>query len=182
MIEAAAEHLAANLKQLREARGLTQLQVAGAAETPRATIANLESGASNPTLSVLLRVAAALGVGLDELTAPPRSLARKYAAAELPTQRRGKVTVRKLLPDPLPGLELERLEFGPGAVMSGVPHTAGTREYLTCESGAIELAAAGERWTLAAGDVVVFRGDQKHGYRNVGRKTAVAYSVITMVG
>jgi quercetin dioxygenase-like cupin family protein len=64
--------------------------------------------------------------------------------------------------------------------MSGVPHLPGTREYLTCEVGEIELAAAGERWRLAAGDVVVFRGDQKHGYRNLGRRRAVAYSVIAL--
>ena len=62
--------------------------------------------------------------------------------------------------------------------MAGVPHTPGTREYLTCERGTIELSAGGERWTLAPGDVVVFRGDQRHGYRNRGPTTAVAYSVI----
>ena len=178
----AAAHLAANLKQLRDVRGVTQLQLAKVADVPRATIANLETGAANPTLSVLTRVAASLGVGLDELTAPPRSLARKYVAAELPTQRRGKMLVRKLLPDPLPGLDIERMELQPGAWMAGVPHTAGTREYLTCEHGRIQLAVAGEVWLLDPGDVVVFRGDQKHGYHNKARGVSVAYSVITMVG
>lgn len=32
---------------------------------------------------------------------------------------------------------------------------------------------------MEPGDVVVFRGDQKHGYRNAGPGLAVAYSVIT---
>ena len=62
--------------------------------------------------------------------------------------------------------------------MTGVPHTPGTREYLTCERGAIELAAAGEVWRLEPGDVLVFRGDQKHGYRNPTGETSVAYSVV----
>mgnify|MGYP003694347431 CR=1 FL=1 len=44
----------------------------------------------------------------------------------------------------------------------------GTREYLTCEQGEIQLAVAGEQWRLTAGDVVVFRGDQRHSYRNPG--------------
>jgi quercetin dioxygenase-like cupin family protein len=65
-----------------------------------------------------------------------------------------------------------------GAAMTGVPHTPGTREYLTCERGSVELGAGGERFTLSPGDVVVFRGDQKHGYRNLGSSVAVAYSVI----
>jgi quercetin dioxygenase-like cupin family protein len=64
------------------------------------------------------------------------------------------------------------------ARMAGVPHTPGTREYLTCERGSVELAVAGERYTLAEGDVVTFRGDQRHGYHNPGKVVAVAYSVI----
>jgi quercetin dioxygenase-like cupin family protein len=75
---------------------------------------------------------------------------------------------------------MDRLELEPGGVLVGVPHTAGTREYLTCELGRIELAAAGESWTLAPGDVLVFRGDQKHSYKNPGRLRAVAYSVVVL--
>jgi XRE family transcriptional regulator, regulator of sulfur utilization len=58
-------------------------------------------------------------------------------------------------------------------------HTPGTREYLTCESGRIELVASGERWELAPGDSLVFRGDQRHSYRNLDlRRPAVAISVV----
>lgn len=180
MLAEVASNLAANVKQLREARELTQLQVAKAAQVPRATVANLETGAANPTLSVLLRVASALGVTLDELTAPPRALARLYTASELPLRRRGKVEVRKLVPDPLPGFDIERMEFAPGATLSGMPHTCGAREYLTCESGTLELAAAGKRWSLGPGDVVVFRGDQKHGYRNLSSERTVAYALVVL--
>jgi quercetin dioxygenase-like cupin family protein len=56
----------------------------------------------------------------------------------------------------------------------------GTREYFTCEEGEVVLAVAGEQWTVAAGDVLVFRGDQRHSYRNPGRKTAVGYSVVLL--
>lgn len=180
MADDPAQNLAHNIKQLREARGLTQHQIAKAAELPRPTWANLESGAANPTLFVLMKVAGALQVTLEELVGPPRAMARLYRAAELPQRQRGKVCVRKLLPDPIAGMELERMELPAGASMAGVPHTPGTREYLTCESGELELAAAGERWTLSPGDVVVFRGDQAHGYKNPGRTTAVAYSVVTL--
>jgi quercetin dioxygenase-like cupin family protein len=62
--------------------------------------------------------------------------------------------------------------------MGGVPHGPGTREYLTCERGQVELTVAGAAYRLEPGDVVVFRGDQRHGYRNPGTTAAVAYSVI----
>jgi transcriptional regulator with XRE-family HTH domain len=172
--------LADNVRTLREARGMTQQRIATLAGMPRPTWAHLETGGANPTLSVLMKVAAALQVTVEELIAPPRATARLYRAEDLPVRRRGSIVIRKLLPDPIPGMEIERLELSAGASMAGVPHTAGTREYLTCEVGELELSASGRRWLLAAGDVVVFRGDQKHGYRNPSRRTAVAYSVVAL--
>ena len=173
------DNLADNIKAIREARGLTQQQIATAAGMPRATWQHLETGGANPTLAVLVKVANALQVRLDELLAAPRPPWQRHRrAADLPTRHRGDVAIRKLLPEPLPGLDLERLVLPAGARMAGVPHTPGTREYLTCERGTVELAVAGDRFRLAEGDVVMFRGDQRHGYHNPGNATAIAYSVI----
>jgi transcriptional regulator with XRE-family HTH domain len=173
------DNLANNIRMLREARGMTQQQMSKISSVPRPTWANLESGSANPTVAVLVKVANALQVRVEELLGAPKAAAQFYAAAALPVRKRGKVLVRRLLPESMPGLDLERMELPPGASMAGVPHTPGTREYLTCESGQVELSAAGESWLLNEGDVVVFRGDQKHGYRNPGRARAVAYSVIS---
>jgi transcriptional regulator with XRE-family HTH domain len=175
-----ATHLANNMRQLREAHGLTQQQVAKRAGLPRPTWANLESGGANPTLSVLLKVARALSVSLEELLGPPRPSSKFYPAKSLPVRKRGRVAVRRLLPEGIAGLDIERLELAPGAQMTGVPHTPGTREYLTCERGLVELTESSQSWTLSPGDVVVFRGDQKHGYRNPGGTTAIAYSVVAL--
>ena len=174
----AAANLGRNIQQLREARGLSQQQIAHVAGIPRATWANLESGAANPTLAVRVRAADALQVRLEELIEPPHRAGRLYQAAALPARKRGAVSVRKLLPESIAGLEIERMEFPPGAAMAGIPHTPGTREYLTCERGQIELSTGGSTWTLTPGDVVVFRGDQKHGYRNPGATATIAYSVV----
>jgi len=173
-----AANLAMNLRALRETRGMTQAQMAKVAGVPRPTWAHLESGGGNPTLGVLVKVATALQLRVEELIGPPKTAARLYRADQIATRQRGTVTVRRLLPEPIPGMEIDRLELPPRGQMTGVPHTPGTREYLTCERGTIELAAAGEVWTLKAGDVLVFRGDQKHGYRNPTGETAVAYSVV----
>lgn len=172
------DHLADNIKAIRHARGLSQQQIAKAAGIPRATWTHLESGAANPTLAVLIKVANALQIRVDELLAAPPRSARHLRAADLPVKLKGQVTVRRLLPESLPGLDLERMSLPPGARMAGVPHTPGTREYLTCERGTVELAVSGERYTLAEGDVVTFRGDQRHSYHNPGTALAIAYSVI----
>lgn len=170
--------LAKNIKQLREARGLTQQQMAKLSGLPRATWAHLESGEANPTLAVMHRAAAALQVSIEELISAPRSGCRVYKKENLPMRTPGQAIVRKLLPDAIPGMEMDRIELVPGGRMTGVPHTPGTREYLACETGAITLVASGERWTLGPGDVIVFRGDQRHSYLNPGEKPAIGYSFV----
>lgn len=177
-----ADRLAANIKQLRTTRGLTQQQMSKLSGLPRATWANLESGAANPTLAVLHRVALALQVSIEELISPPRTAVRFHRKDTLVERMRGACSVRKLLPDPIPGMDLDRMSLPPGQRLTGVPHTAGTREYLTCESGLIELVVAGETWRLEPGDVVSFRGDQRHSYFNPGKGPAVGYSVVLLAG
>ncbi|MDQ3032873.1 MAG: helix-turn-helix domain-containing protein [Myxococcota bacterium] len=174
--------LGENVRQLRGARGLTQAQLAKSAGVPRATWANLESGDANPTLHVLSSVSRALGVTMEELLRPPRAACVFHPRESLPTKRRGTIAIRHLLPDPVPGSNIDRMELPPGARMTGVPHTPGTREYLTVERGTIVLAAAGERFTLREGDVVAFRGDQRHSYANPSSvETAIGYSVVILV-
>ena len=175
-----AERLSRNVRELRQARGFTQEQMAKLAGLPRATWSNLESGSGNPTLTVLHAVCTAFQVSLEEIVAEPRANARLYPKGSLPDRTRGVVRVSSLLPDKIPGMQIERLELPVGSRMVGVPHTPGTREYLTCESGELELVASGESFRIGKGDVVVFRGDQKHSYVNIGRKIAVGYSVVML--
>ena len=172
--------LADNLRSLRDARGLTQAQLAKLSGLPRATWAHLESGAANPTLAVLHKVAGALQVTLDELTAAPRTGTALHRRADLPERKRGDATVRKLLPERIPGAEIDRIELPPGGRMIGVPHTPGTREFLACEQGSLALTASGETFTLAEGDVLAFRGDQRHSYANPGEGVAVGWSVVML--
>jgi transcriptional regulator with XRE-family HTH domain len=175
-----AVNLSENVRQLREARGLTQEQASQLSGVPRPTWATLESGSSNPTLAVLVKVASALQVSIEELIGPPRQVGRVFRRDELPARTRTGVHVRRLLPEKLAGLEIERMELPAGGHLRGVPHTPGTREYLTCERGTVVLSAGGETFELAPGDVVVFRGDQKHAYHNPGARDAVAYSVVAL--
>ncbi|TNE84742.1 MAG: XRE family transcriptional regulator [Deltaproteobacteria bacterium] len=179
----ASANLAANLKWMRERRSLSQAQLAKLASVPRSTIANLEGGDANPTLAVLLAMAEALQVRVEELLSPPRARVVKIPASELPARpraRRGTATVKHLLPDPVAGLEIDRLELGPNALVVGIPHRPGTREYLCCERGRVRLTVLGEELVLDPGDVAVFPGDQKHSYANAGETTALTYSVVAL--
>lgn len=175
--------LAENLRQLRAARRLSQARAAQLAEIPRATWATLESGGSNPTLSVMSRAAAALQVSIEELIGPPRGDVRFFPAAAAPQSRRQGAVIRPLLPEHIAGIEISRIELQAAGVLVGVPHTPGTREYLTCEVGKLELLASGKCFTLLPGDALVFRGDQRHSYRNsLPNGPSAAISVVCFGG
>jgi quercetin dioxygenase-like cupin family protein len=107
-----------------------------------------------------------LQVSIEELVGTPRNEIKHIPAADVKQRRRQDACIRPLVPEALSGLEFSRMEIDPGGRMVGVPHTPGTREYLTCERGRIELIVAGDHWLLETGDMLVFRGDQRHSYRN----------------
>src|SRR5438477_450817 len=88
MSERVSSNLGSNIKMLRDMRGLTQNQLAKISGVPRPTWANLETGAANPTLSILLKVAAALQVSIQELLDPPRAVCRLYDADSIPKRMR----------------------------------------------------------------------------------------------
>ena len=56
-----------NVRRLREARSVTQERLAGESEIDLTYLGGIERGRRNPSLRVLARIAAALGVSLSEL-------------------------------------------------------------------------------------------------------------------
>jgi XRE family transcriptional regulator, regulator of sulfur utilization len=182
MSDILSKNLAANLAALRAKRGLSQLGLAKLAELPRSTIAYLESGDANPSLASLARLSAALQLGLEELLARPRPSCQLIRARDVRAIKRsqGVATVFKLLPDPLPGMEIDRMEIDRGGRLGGIPHTAGTKEYLTCVRGSITVTVVGEQFRLEEGDVLAFPGDQAHSYQNSGDTKAVGFSVVAL--
>jgi transcriptional regulator with XRE-family HTH domain len=175
-----AHYIATNLRFLRERRNLTQVELAKHCELPRPTIANLESGGANPTIKVLSKIAGALQVPIEELINKPKAEWTHYPASSLSKKVRGDATVNVLIPDKIPGIEFERMRIAAGGRMLGSPHRSGTREYLCCERGQITLFVNGDAVIAREGDVVVFRGDQKHSYVNSGKGEAVGYSVVVV--
>lgn len=178
-----AGNLAANLLAIRRGRAWTQQQLAERSGVPRSTIAGMESGGGNPSLTNLARVAGSLGVGLEELLARPRTACKLIRAKDVPlrVRTRGRVRVHKLLPERVRGLEMDRMDIDPGASMGGTPHIAGTKEYCYCLQGPLQILVSGEAFTLESGDVLAFPGDQRHSYRNPGRHHATAFSVVVPV-
>jgi transcriptional regulator with XRE-family HTH domain len=172
-------NLADNIRRLRETRNLSQQQIAKLSGIPRPTWASLETGSANPTLAVLNKAANALNISIEELVGPPRSEFKFIPAAKVRERKRQGAKIRPLVAETIAGLEITRTELEAGGRMIGVPHKEGTREYLTCERGQVELVAAGKHHLLNEGDMLVFRGDQRHSYINPDKRSiSVSVSVV----
>jgi len=178
-----AKNIATNVSALRKGRRLTQAALARLAELPRSTVTLLESGSSNPSISSLVSVGSALQVSIEELMAKPRAKCRLFDKHDIPLHRRSKdkIKLRKLLPDPIPSMEMDEPSLEPGGTLVGAPHIQGTKEYFYCYRGEIEIEVAGEKFTVTEGSLLAFPGDQAHSYRNEARKTCVGFSVVVWV-
>ncbi len=173
-------HLAKNVLELRKKRGWSQKDLAEYSKIPRSTITYLESGGGNPSLHVLIKIAEALHVGVDELLNQPRSRTQVYQPSDFQIQKRGagKASIIKVLPDRLQGIEIDNMHIQAKASFAGHPHLHGTKEYLFVLSGEVTVTVAGESFVVKERHLVAFPGDEPHSYRNTGNDEAEALSVV----
>ncbi len=75
--------VAAQVREIRRARHLSQRQLAGRMQVPRTYISKIENGKAIPTLGSLERLASALEVDVCQLVRDARSLREEEVAAIL---------------------------------------------------------------------------------------------------
>lgn len=68
------KNIGVNLRRIREAKGLSQAQVADSAGISRVAYRNIENGISTPKVSTLQNIAFGVGVKLQDLFVPIRTL------------------------------------------------------------------------------------------------------------
>lgn len=182
-LEKTSIYLGQNIETLRLKKNMSQLQLAKLAEIPRSTLTNIESGLGNPSLKNLVRICVALGVSIEELLSKPRSQCLLIPAKDIPfdSRSRGRAKLYKLLPEKIKGIEIDKIELEPEAILGGHPHLDGTKEYLTVVQGQIDIHVDGEVYKVKSGDVFAFPGNQSHSYRNPKRSVSIAFSVVIPV-
>lgn len=160
------------VREARTARGLTLDQLAERSGVSRRMIVNVEAGASNASLTTLLRLATALGVALADLVGDSR---RGQACTITTPEHReplwqGAGGGTAILVASADMLELWDWTLQPGESYASEAHRAGTRELLHVRSGRLSLVIDGEAHELRPGDGASFLADAPHEYACVGRR------------
>jgi transcriptional regulator with XRE-family HTH domain len=176
--------LGRHIQALRLDRALTLQALAEAASVSISMLSSVERGQKAPTVVVLDRIAAGLGVPITELVAGGREervvvrRAREQDVVDEPGGWR-----RVILTPVVPGVNFEwiRSTLPAGCDAGDFPaYAPGSHEYVVVESGELRLSIGDTAVELAAGDSAYFAADVTHGYANPGRSPCT-YHVAALI-
>lgn len=175
--------VAANVRELRTRRGLTLDALAKLSGVSRALLGQAELGRTVLSLTVLWKLAVALGVPFATLVATaPRAgtvVLRRSKTKQL-VSTDGRFGSRALfLPTERGSVEFYELWLAAHSREEAEAHPPGTRENLVVNTGRLDLEVGGERFRLDAGDAVVFAADVPHTYINPGSDECWMHLVMT---
>jgi XRE family transcriptional regulator, regulator of sulfur utilization len=176
-----AGRVADKLRDHRKRRDLSLDQLAQLTGVSRAALSQIETRKTNPTIGVLWKIAAGLGIPFSDLMGEARtglSVLRR-GEAQLLRSTDGKFESRPLMPAAgIPQVEMYELRLAARARHASEPHGPGTREILVVLSGAMRMTVGEHSDDLGPGDSVVFDANRPHVYENTGGAEARCHNVI----
>jgi len=178
--------IAARVRDLRAAQGLSLDGLAGKSGVSRSMISVIERGESSPTAIVLDKLAAALGVTLPSLfdatkTAPQPSngpVARREDQPQWQDPASGYVR-RNVSPAGVPQpMQIAEVHFPPGArVAFEATRDGRVHQQIWLLEGAMDITLGSERHRLREGDCLAMQLDRPAMFHNPTRKSA-RYAVV----
>lgn len=174
--------LGGRLRRVREARGLSQRELARRAGISNATVSQIESNTVSPSVGALKRILDALPMPLADFFAetPPERGQVFFRAADMTEIGRGGVSYRQVGRD-LTGkaLQIIRERYEPGTDSGRIHLRHEGEEGGIVLSGELEVTVGDRRAVLGPGDAYYFDSAEPHRFRNVGDTPCEVVSVCT---
>jgi transcriptional regulator with XRE-family HTH domain len=168
-LSALAIRVAREIRAHREARGLSLSATAARAGLSKTILATIESGAGNPSLETLWRVARALDVSVGTLLAEDNPVASRLIRSDDSEWLAFESGIRGRLVH-VDGrdrrIEMLEMRLDPEIVYASRPHAPGTEELVICLKGTLTVGPVGHEERLGEGDALHFAADIPHGYRS----------------
>ncbi|MGW5851023.1 helix-turn-helix domain-containing protein [Streptomyces sp. NPDC055254] len=169
------DEVAPRLRRLRARRGLTLAALSETTGISRSTLSRLESGRRRPCLELLLPLAAAYGVRLDELVGAPEAGDPRVRMAPRPLASGGTAVPLTGTPSPLQAYKM--LIPDRGAEPSLRTHEG--YEWLYVLDGRLRLVLAGHDLVLGPGEAAEFDTRVPHWF---GSADGRAVEVLSLFG
>ena len=168
--------IGAKVRAERQSREWTLDQLAKHSGVSRRMLINVEQGAANPSVTTLLRLSDALGIGLQALVAVPQTKPIQVVrAGEAPALWTGEYGGRGVLlagTTPPDILELWDWTLAPGDRHDSEAHVRGTKEILQVREGTVTVTVGDQVEVLEVDDAISFPSDVPHAYANDGSDPA----------
>lgn len=168
--------IGAKVRAERQAREWTLDQLAENSGVSRRMLINVEQGSANPSVTTLLRLSDALGIGLQALVAVPQTKPVKVIrSGEAPALWTGDGGGRGVLlagTTPPDILELWDWTLAPGDRHDSEAHVRGTKEILQVREGTVTVTVGDQSEVLEVDDAISFASDVPHSYANEGETPA----------
>ena len=168
--------IGAKVRSERQARDWTLDRLAERSGVSRRMLINVEQGTANPSVTTLLRLSDALGIGLQALVAVPQTKPVKVIrGGEAPALWTGAGGGRGVLlagTTPPDVLELWDWTLGPGDRHDSEAHVRGTKEILQVRDGTVTVTVGDQSEVLEVDDAISFASDVPHSYANEGTEPA----------
>ena len=166
----------ARVKEARTKAGLTLDELAEHSGVSRRTIVSIEQGATNVSITLLLRISTCLGVGLATLLTEPKTdtlgILKKSAHSVSWVGNNGGQAKLVASTESPEIFELWDWALEPGETHVSEAHSDGTHELIHVIQGTLTLVVDGVEGDLSAGDSASYVGTKTHAYSNRTSKTA----------
>lgn len=174
--------LGGRLKREREARGLSQRELARRAGISNATVSQIESNTISPSVGALKRILDALPMALSDFFAGRGEEPAQvfFRAADMAEIGRGGVSYRQVGTD-LTGKALQIIHehYAPGTDSGRVPLRHQGEEGGLVIRGRLEVTVGERKAVLGPGDAYYFDSREPHRFRNLGDEVCEVVSVCT---
>ncbi|MGL4605886.1 MAG: helix-turn-helix domain-containing protein [Eubacteriaceae bacterium] len=164
-----------NIKGIRIQKKLTLDSAANVTGVSRSMLAQIEKGESNPTISILWKIANGYKVSFTSLIeeSPEPITTIPFSTIQPIIDDEGKYINYPIFHfNEQRSFETYQVLIFPDGGLQAEPHLSGTEEYITVFAGCIKIEANSKTFHLNEGDSIRFIADTPHSYKNLGTVVA----------
>ncbi|MBN2899610.1 MAG: helix-turn-helix transcriptional regulator [Clostridia bacterium] len=169
------------IRKVRSERGLTLDETAGITGVSKAMLGQIERGKSNPTISILWKIAAGLKISFSELLGSEDEIGEiiDIEGIDPVYESEGKMILHDVFPyNPISGFELFYIKMLPGGYHVSPPHQSSTEEHIIVTEGTLVIDVDGRHHVLKAPSALKFKSNLEHVYSNPYTVDVVFQSIV----